>query len=176
MKLALTTVRQLICATGVALSLVGCTTTNQQSASSDVSPILAAMQTRPAMLTSRVYNWNEIAVQTTAVGQRRGFFDAPSATLDNLEMHITTLKPGEQAHAPHRHGNEEMILLKEGTLEALINDKTYPMPTGSVLLVEPNDLHVVKNVGTTNATYFVVAWRTPKTPPNQTAAAAPAAP
>ena len=139
----------------------------QQSASISPSPgplyALAAATTEPAVLQSGVYNWNEIPVQTTKSGQRRQVFISPTATLDQLEVHITTLNPGEEAHAPHRHPHEEMMLLKEGTLQAMINDKLIPMPTGSVLIVAPNDLHVVKNVGTTPATYFVVTWRTPRT-------------
>jgi quercetin dioxygenase-like cupin family protein len=127
-------------------------------------PVLAmAAASQPAALESGVYNWNELAVQTTKSGQRRQVFISPTATLDQLEVHVTTLNPGEEAHAPHRHPHEEMMLLKEGTLQAMINDKLIPMPTGSILFVAPNDLHVVKNVGTTQATYFVLTWRTPRT-------------
>ncbi|HSV15474.1 MAG TPA: cupin domain-containing protein [Tepidisphaeraceae bacterium] len=119
--------------------------------------------TRPTTLPSQVFNWNEMAAKTTAAGERRALTQLPTATLDELEMHITTLNPGQQAHAPHRHPHEELILLKEGTLEAMINDQLIPMPAGSVLFIAPNDLHVVKNVGTTPATYFIVTWKTPLT-------------
>ena len=115
-------------------------------------------------LPSGVYNWDQLTVQPTDVGQRRSLFDSPTATANNLEFHITTLNPGQQSHAPHRHGNEELVMLKEGTLEAILNGKTIPMPTGSVLFIAPNDLHAVRNVGTTPATYFVVTWKTPRTP------------
>ena len=121
-----------------------------------------------AGLASGVYDWNAIPMQTTATGQRRQFLRGATATLDELAMHATTLNPGQQAHAPHRHPHEEMILLKEGTLEALVNDRTIPMPAGSVLFIAPNDLHGVRNAGATPATYFVITWRTPKT---ETAAA-----
>jgi quercetin dioxygenase-like cupin family protein len=118
---------------------------------------------QPTTLPSGVFNWAEMAVKATASGERRALAQQPTATLDELEMHITTLNPGERAHAPHRHPHEELILLKEGTLEAMINDRLIPMPAGSVLFIAPNDLHVVRNVGTTPATYFVVTWRTPRT-------------
>jgi len=117
----------------------------------------------PSTLPSGVYDWEQLTVQPTDVGQRRSLFDSPTATVNNLEFHITTLNPGQQSHAPHRHPNEELVMLKEGTLEAILNGKMIPMPTGSVLFIAPNDLHAVRNVGTTPATYFVVTWRTPKT-------------
>src|SRR6476646_7661334 len=127
--------------------LSGCTTrpAPQQNASVSPEPLLAfaadptsAPTSQPATLQSGVYDWNAIPVQTTKVGQKRQFFTAPTGTLDQLEVHVTTLNPGEQAHAPHRHPHEEMMFLREGTLQAMVNDKFIPMPTGSVLFVAPN--------------------------------------
>lgn len=118
---------------------------------------------RPATQPSAVVDWSEMRPQSTPTGERRQVLRSPTATLDELSVHITTLNPGQQAHAPHRHANEELILLKEGTLEAMINDRTFPMSAGSVLVIAPNDLHVVRNTGTTRATYFVTIWRTPRT-------------
>jgi hypothetical protein len=39
-------------------------------------------------------------------------------------MHITTLNPGEVPHAPHKHADEEVLCLKEGTLEAFEDGQT----------------------------------------------------
>ncbi|HVT89931.1 MAG TPA: cupin domain-containing protein [Tepidisphaeraceae bacterium] len=119
--------------------------------------------TRPTTMPSQVFNWDQMKVDTTAIGEKRNLMRMETATLSELEIHITTLKPGEQSHPPHKHPYEEMMLLKEGTLEATINGKTFPMPQGSIFVVAPNDLHNVRNVGTTPATYFVVSWKTPKT-------------
>ena len=54
-----------------------------------------------------------------AYGSTRAFFRAPTATLAELEMHVTTLNPGQTSHAPHQHVNEELIIIKEGTIETL---------------------------------------------------------
>jgi quercetin dioxygenase-like cupin family protein len=145
----------------------GCAVSMHSSNVQDDRPANPAPVRAPTTLPSGVYNWDQLTVQSTNVGQRRSVFDAPTATVSNLEFHITTLNPGQASHEPHRHANEELVMLKEGTLEAFINGKTIPMPTGSVLFLAPNDLHAVRNVGTTPATYFVVAWRTPKTGPAQ---------
>lgn len=147
------------------LCLVGCSS-NQNELLYDTSsaPIFALQNptTRPA-LASGVYNWNDLRVQQTNVGQRRAVDRGRTATLSDLQLHITTLNAGQDSHAAHRHDNEELIMVKEGTLEAVVNDKPIPMPTGSILFVAPNDLHMVRNVGTTTATYFVIAWWTPLT-------------
>ena len=127
----------------------------------------------PTTLPSGVFNFDALKVETTKSGERRSVCQQATATLDQLEVHITTLKPGEQSHPPHRHPHEEMMLLKEGTLEAFVNGEHIPMPTGSVLFLAPNDLHNVRNVGTTPATYFVVTWRTPLTGPEGMATTKP---
>ena len=49
----------------------------------------------------------------------------PTATLDELEMHITTLNPGQSSHAPHQHPNEELVIVRQGTVESL---KHYTEP------------------------------------------------
>jgi mannose-6-phosphate isomerase-like protein (cupin superfamily) len=115
---------------------------------------------------SQLYAWEATAAKPTKVGFTRPFFKMPTGTLDLLSCHVTTLNPGEAPHAPHRHPEEEMIILREGTLEALHNGQTERMSTGSVLLLAPNDLHGVRNVGDTPATYYVLKWFTPATVAN----------
>src|SRR5580765_4052402 len=79
--------------------------------------------TAPATLASSPFNWNDLAIRSVAFGQQRPVFRSPTATLDELEVHITTLNPGQEPHPPHRHAYEEMMLLKEGSLEATVNGR-----------------------------------------------------
>ena len=50
---------------------------------------------------------------------------------------------------------------REGTLEALCEGKTTAIGAGSLFFIAPQDLHGVKNVGQTPATYFVIKWWPP---------------
>jgi hypothetical protein len=54
---------------------------------------------KPVMHSS-VFNWGSLKVEPTKMGERRGVFDAPTPALEELEMHITTLNPGESPHPP----------------------------------------------------------------------------
>jgi len=110
---------------------------------------------------SIIYDWNRITPEPTKTGHKRPFFRTPTSTLELLTCHVTTLNPGEAPHEPHRHPEEEMIILKEGTLDALHDGRTQPMSPGSVLLIASNDLHGVRNAGETPATYYVIKWFTP---------------
>jgi quercetin dioxygenase-like cupin family protein len=109
---------------------------------------------------SLVLDWERLPVRPTPTGERRELFDAPTATMRHLEGHVTTLKPGETAHPPHRHFDEELIVVKEGTLEVTINEQTQRAGAGSVFFYASNDFHGMRNVGATPATYYVVRIET----------------
>ena len=111
-----------------------------------------------------VYDWNTMEVKKTPVGESRTVLRGPTATLDELEMHVTTLNPGEASHPPHKHPNEELIILDQGTVEALINGEWKRVGTGSVIFNASDVMHSLRNVGDTPATYHVVNWHTDKTP------------
>jgi quercetin dioxygenase-like cupin family protein len=112
---------------------------------------------------SSVFDWNKIPVKETKTGSTRDFFRAPTATLDQLECHVTTVNPGEASHAPHSHPEEELILIKEGTVESFQNGVTTELGPGSIIFEASNEPHGVRNVGKTPATYFVFKWFSPGT-------------
>lgn len=105
-----------------------------------------------------VFHWDEMKAVKTNVGEVRSLCKSPTATLDQLEMHVSTLNPGLMSHPPHRHVNEELIILREGECETLSNDKWVKVEPGSVVFNASNSLHGFRNVGTTPATYHVINW------------------
>jgi XRE family transcriptional regulator, regulator of sulfur utilization len=116
------------------------------------------------LLGSAVYDWNSVAVKPTEVGSVRSFFKMRTATLDQLEVHVTTLNPGKSPHPPHRHPNEEMLIIRQGTVEALINGEWKQVGPGSVIFFASNQLHGLRNVGTEPAVYHVINFKTAATP------------
>jgi quercetin dioxygenase-like cupin family protein len=116
---------------------------------------------------SAAFDWNAIPVKATEVGSVRSFFKARTATLEELEVHVTTLDPGKSPHPPHRHPNEEMVIVKQGTLEVLVNGEWKRVGPGSVIFNSSNQLHGLRNVGTEQAIYHVINWRTAATPAAQ---------
>ena len=114
-----------------------------------------------SVMGSSVFDWNMISVTQTKTGAVRQFFRAPTATLDELECHVTTLNPGESPHPPHKHPDEELIIVKEGTLEALVNGEMKRVGPGSVIFQASNQMHGLRNVGNGPATYHVIRWNSP---------------
>ena len=130
-----------------------------------------------ALLDSTAWKWQDLQAKKTDVGELRNVVRQPTRTLDELEMHITTLNPHTASHKPHTHPNEEMVILKEGTLQAHVNGREIVVGPGSVLFFASMQPHAVQNVGDTPATYFVINWASPgsktkkiPTPPSGSAA------
>lgn len=120
--------------------------------------LAGSAQDTTSLKESAVYVWESLAPTATQVGQVRRVLRRPTATLAELESHITTLNPGQTPHPPHTHVNEEMIILKEGSLEAYVNGTWTPVSTGSMIFFGSNVPHSVRNSGTAPATYYVVNW------------------
>jgi quercetin dioxygenase-like cupin family protein len=74
-----------------------------------------------------------------------------------VELHETELPAGEVPHPPHHHVHEEVILIREGTLEVTISGQSTRMNPGSVAFVASNEEHGWRNVGKTTARYFLFA-------------------
>jgi len=128
------------------------------SVSTAVAGIALAQPAGKPVMHSSIFNWADIKVAPTKQGERRAVFDAPTPTLSNFECHITTLNPGEMPHAPHRHADEELMIIKEGTLAALQGDKTNIVEAGGIIFEASNELHGLRNIGTNRATYFVIKY------------------
>ena len=120
---------------------------------------LAQTADKPLMRSS-VFQWKDIPVEQRPTGERRQVFDAPTVTLDRLECHITTVEPGQGLHAAHKHPEEELMIVKEGTIESVQNGRTNLVEAGGIIFEGSNEMHGVRNAGTNRATYYVFKWFT----------------
>jgi quercetin dioxygenase-like cupin family protein len=136
------------------IALIAIVTTAGAFAAADRLPLLG----------SRVFDWNAVPAKSTDVGSVRSFFKVRTATLEQLEVHVTTLNPGKSPHPPHRHPNEEMLIIRQGTVEALVNGDWKRVGPGSVIFFASNQLHGLRNVGTEPAVYHVINFKTAATP------------
>jgi uncharacterized cupin superfamily protein len=115
----------------------------------------------PARPGSAVCKWEDLKVTPTGAGVRRDVMDRPTATLARFECHVTTLNPGNLSHPPHRHPQEELIILQAGTLAVSINGRVTTAGPGSLFFFAADDLHNMTNTGAVPATYFVFSLYAP---------------
>lgn len=122
-------------------------------------PVLVAeaQSEQQASLPSAMYPFDRMPVHASNNAAIRAVLKGKLATGESLEVHETTLPPGSAPHPPHRHAHSEMWLVREGAVDITVNDTTTRLGPGSVGFVRSNDLHGIKNVGETPASYFVVA-------------------
>ena len=125
---------------------------------------ITVVSSQSAMLGSTIFDWNSLKAESNKTGAVRRVVQRPTATLDELEIHITTLNPGETPHPPHQHPAEELLIVKEGTVESLVNGQMRRVGPGSIVFQASNQLHSIRNVGSTPATYHVIQWKSPSTP------------
>ena len=118
------------------------------------------------VMRSRAVDWQEMSARSTKVGEVRQVFQNRTATLDELELHVTTLQPGQTPHPPHKHPDEELLIVREGTVETFLGDRTQVVGPGSVIFQAANQMHAIRNVGTGPATYHVIKWNSPGMKPN----------
>lgn len=78
-------------------------------------------------------------------GDLRVFFEGPTAHMKSITAGSLLLKPGREPHPPHKHPEEEFMIVTEGMGEILVGGKTYHVGPGSMMYVESNNLHGVKN-------------------------------
>jgi quercetin dioxygenase-like cupin family protein len=111
-----------------------------------------------SILGPTVFEWDQMKPVKNATGEVRSLYKGPTATANQLEMHVTTLNPGLASHPPHRHVNEELIILREGECETLSDGTWVKVGPGSVVFNASNSLHGFRNVGTVPAVYHVINW------------------
>ena len=109
----------------------------------------------PVMKTQH-FKYDQLPVITNGRNKRLSMFTAKTHTGFKMESHSSDIAPGEVNHPPHQHLREEMILVREGTVELTVAGKPYRLGPGDVGVIGSNEIHNAKNVGTTRALYFIV--------------------
>ena len=113
---------------------------------------------------STVYEWSTADTKPNDWGAVRQVMRTPTPTLDELEIHISTLQPGKSPHAPHQHQHEELLIVRQGTLETFQNGETRRAGEGDIIFQASNERHNVRNVGKAPAVYYVIGWTVPGAP------------
>ena len=126
------------------------------AAASSIATLVAQKQVQK----STVYPW-DAGTKANDWGAVRQVMRAATPTLDELEIHISTLQPGKSPHAPHQHQHEELLIIKDGTLETFQSGATRRVGPGGIIFQASNELHNVTNVGQVPATYYVIGWTVP---------------
>src|SRR5580704_17012831 len=87
-------------------------------------PSVPAQNKEKPMLPAKAYEYSDLPVKTNGENQSRAVFDGLTHSGFPVELHMTRLSAGQSPHAPHHHINEEVMMLKNGQLDAFFGGKT----------------------------------------------------
>jgi quercetin dioxygenase-like cupin family protein len=108
---------------------------------------------------STMFVYEDLPVRKSGQNESRAMFTGATHTGYAVEMHMTRLAPGLAPHDAHRHVHEELVMVKEGTLEVTVEGKSTRLTPGSTAFVASNEMHGWKNVGSGPCEYFILTLR-----------------
>ena len=118
----------------------------------------------PAPLRSTVFPVDSARSRKAGATTQRSLVDTVTTTFAKLEMHESTIQAGTVPHPPHRHGHEEMILVRSGVIEVFFGPVTRTAGPGDVVFMASNEMHGIRNPGPGPATYLVIRLDTHDAP------------
>ena len=111
-------------------------------------------------LGAQVYSWKKLEAIKEDTRVRKLILDGSTTSLVNFEVHASTLEPGKAPHPPHTHvDQEELMIVKEGTVKITINGTSKILGPGSIAFAMPGDEHGIENAGNTQATYLILKYK-----------------
>ena len=117
---------------------------------------LSESSSLPAQSTTFAFDKLPVTRSPNGAATRR-VLHGVTPTGETIELHETTLLPGQMPHSAHKHVHTELMLVREGTVEFIMGDRSEQVGAGGVCYAASNTMHGLKNVGTTPANYFVIA-------------------
>ncbi len=93
-------------------------------------------------------------VESTKAGYRYWFID--QNFLDGRTLKLSAVKPHAATHPPHRHTEDEIFFVLEGTAEVFLNGETTLLQPYASFYCPPNSDHGIRNAGDTDLKYLVI--------------------
>jgi mannose-6-phosphate isomerase-like protein (cupin superfamily) len=85
-------------------------------------------------------------------------YNGPTDQLSGVCTGMAVLDPGASPHAPHRHPEEEFMIVAEGTGEIECDGKVTAVGPGAIMYCAGNTLHGITNTGKVPLTFYWSKW------------------
>src|ERR1700730_48884 len=85
-------------------------------------------------------------------------YNGPTDQLSGMCAGMAVLDPGASPHPPHRHPEEEFLIIADGTGEIECDGKTTQVGPGAIMYCAGNVLHGITNTGKVPLTFYWSKW------------------
>jgi mannose-6-phosphate isomerase-like protein (cupin superfamily) len=124
----------------------------------DTPDTTVAVASAAARLTDGV-----VAIATVAPDAQPGcraftHFNGPTDQLSGLCAGMAVLDPGASPHPPHRHPEEEFLIVAAGTGEIECAGQTTKVGPGDIMYCAGGVLHGITNTGQVPLTFYWSKW------------------
>jgi gentisate 1,2-dioxygenase len=85
-------------------------------------------------------------------------YNGPTGQLRGVCTGMAVLDPGASPHPPHRHPEEEFLIVSEGTGVIECEGKVTEVGPGAILYCAANALHGITNTGKVPLTFYWSKW------------------
>ena len=120
--------------------------------------MLSALIPERDALTTQVVTQDDVTPDVQPWGQFLPYYTGDTDFTSNALTGVAEIKPGQEIHPPHKHIEEEFLMILEGNGTWTIGDKDFPAKTGDILYAAPWDLHGIKNTGSTTLKFVVFKY------------------
>jgi len=99
-----------------------------------------------------------IKIIKTPDGVRRNISNKATSSLRNLDIHLATIKADFDGLEPDTYKEEEIVVMKKGTVFGSLGGKSYRFGQGSILFLTNEDQVKISNGGENDCEYYVIRW------------------
>jgi mannose-6-phosphate isomerase-like protein (cupin superfamily) len=88
-------------------------------------------------------------------------FRGETAYLDALHAHFSVLQPGHSPHPPHKHIEEELLIVIDGVAQVIVGDSmtSYAITSGDFAYYPSYYQHTIRNESDRPIVYLMFKWR-----------------
>jgi mannose-6-phosphate isomerase-like protein (cupin superfamily) len=109
-------------------------------------------------LADGVLNAADVSPQRIPGCEVLSYFNGPTDQLRGVSTGMVVLEPGASPHDPHRHPEEEFMVVAAGTGEIVCGDRTTAVAPGAIMYCGGNVVHGITNTGAGPMTFYWFKW------------------
>ncbi len=91
-------------------------------------------------------------------GDHRIFMQGPTEMMKTFESGNVYLMKGQSPHPPHRHIDEEIMLVTQGSGEIVVDGQVTKVNPGSMMYAGSNVEHGITNTGDEELVFYYFKW------------------